>query len=97
MNHLCSTSGGSCLLLQCVKLYLPSGGMRMFRCPRWVSTLQAAELWGWVQGVRLATYMKWPRVCMGNMVARASFIFSAGARTSRGLACRWMPTHPAVF
>ena len=42
-----------------VGLYLPSGGMRVFQCPRWVSTLQAVELWGWVQGVRLAAYMKW--------------------------------------
>ena len=49
-----------------VGLYLPSGGVRMFQCPRWVTTLQAVELWGWVQGVRLATYMKWPRVCVGS-------------------------------
>ena len=40
-----------------VGLYLPLGGMRTFQCPRWVTTLQAAELWGWVQGVRLAAYM----------------------------------------
>ena len=55
-----------------VGLYLPSGGMRMFECPRWVSTLRAAEFWGWVQGIRLATYMKWPRVCVGgdSIVAR---------------------------
>ena len=49
-----------------VGLYLPSGGVRMFQCPRWVGTLQAAELWGWVQGVRLAAYMKRPRVCVGS-------------------------------
>ena len=36
-----------------VGLYLLSGCVRMFQCPRWVGTLQAAELWGWVQGVRL--------------------------------------------
>ena len=43
-----------------------SHGVRMFQCPREVSTLRAAELWGWVQGVRLATYMKWPRVLVGS-------------------------------
>ena len=41
-----------------VGLYLLSGGVRMFQRPRWVTTLQAAELWGWVQGVCPATYMK---------------------------------------
>ena len=63
-----------------VGLYLPSGGMRMFQCPRWVSTLQA-ELWGWVQGVRLATYMKWPRVCVGSdsIVARCQIQGQRGA------------------
>ena len=35
-----------------VAFYLPSGGVRMFQCPRWLGTLQA-ELWGWVKGVRL--------------------------------------------
>ena len=49
-----------------VGLYFPMGGMRMFPCPRWVNTLQAAELWGWVQWVRLAAYMKWPWVCVGS-------------------------------
>ena len=48
-----------------VGLHLASGGMRVFQCPCWVSTLQAAELWGLVQGVRLAAYMKWPLVCLG--------------------------------
>ena len=56
----------------CVGLFLPLGGVRMLECPCWVTTLQVAELWGRVQGVRLATYMKWPRVCVGsdNTVAR---------------------------
>ena len=49
-----------------VGLYLPLGGVCTFRCPRWVTNLQAAELWGWMQGVRLATCMKWPRVCVGS-------------------------------
>ena len=43
-----------------VGLYLPLGGVCMFQCPGWVTTLQAAELWGWVQGVRLATYIYSP-------------------------------------
>ena len=34
-----------------VGLYLPSGGVRMFQCPRWVGTLQAAELLGYVWAV----------------------------------------------
>ena len=29
-----------------VGLYIPKGGIRLFPCPHWVSTLQAAELWG---------------------------------------------------
>ena len=64
-----------------VGLYLPSGGVRMFRCPRYVSTLQAAELWGWVHGVRLATSMKWPRVCVGSdsTVARCQVQGQKGA------------------
>ena len=36
-----------------VGLYLPPGGMCM-------------SPWGWVQGFRLAAYMKWPRVCVGS-------------------------------
>ena len=64
-----------------VGLYLPLGGVRMFQCPSWVSTLQAAELWGWVQGVRLATYVKWPRVCVGSdsTVARCQVQGQRGA------------------
>ena len=64
-----------------VGLYLPSGGMRVFQCPRWVSTLQAAELWGWMQGVCLAAYMKWPRVCVGSdsTVARCQIQGQRGA------------------
>ena len=64
-----------------VGLYLPSGGMRMFPCPRWVGTLQAVELWGWVQGVRVAAYMKWPRVCVGSdsLVARCQIQGQRGA------------------
>ena len=49
-----------------VRSYLPLGGVPMLQCPRWVSTLQAAELCGSVEGVRLATYMKWPTVCVGS-------------------------------
>ena len=62
-----------------VGLYLPSGGMRTFQCPRWVTTLQAAELRAWVQGVRLAAYMQWPRVCVGSdsAVARGHGAFCA--------------------
>ena len=52
--------------MQSIGLCLPSRGVRKFQCPRWVTTLQAAELWGWVQGIRLATYMKCPRVCVGS-------------------------------
>ena len=57
------------------------GGMRMFQCPRWVSTLQAAELWGWVQGIHLAAFMKWPRVFVGNdsTVARCQIQGQRGA------------------
>ena len=55
----------------CVGLFLPLGGMRTFQCPRWVTTLQAAELWGWVQGVRLAADMQWPRVCVGSDITVA--------------------------
>ena len=64
-----------------VGLYLPLGGVRMFRCPRWVTTLQAADLWGWMQGVRLATDMKWPRVCVGSdsTVARCQIQGQRGA------------------
>ena len=64
-----------------VGLYLPSEGVHVFQCPRWVSTLQVAELWGWVQGDRLATYMKWPRVCVGSdsTVARCQVQGQRGA------------------
>ena len=53
----------------------------MFQCPRWVSTLQAAELWGWLQGVRLATHMNWPRVCVDSesIVARCQIQGQRGA------------------
>ena len=65
----------------CVGLYLPLGGMRTFQCPCWVTTLQAAELWGWVQGVRLVAYMQWPRVCVGSdsAVARCQIWGQRGA------------------
>ena len=83
-----------------VGLYLLTEGMRMFPWPRWVSTLQAAELWGWVQGVRLAAYMKWPRVCVGSdsIVAqcqvegqRGAVFCSSQQRIVRALfwLCRW--------
>ena len=64
-----------------VGLYLPLAGVRTFRCPRLVTTLQAAELWGWVQGVRLATYMKGSRFCVGSdsTVARCQIQGQRGA------------------
>ena len=70
----------------CVGLYLPLGGMRPFQGPRWVTTLQAAELWGWVQGVRLAAYMQWPRVCIGSdsTVARCQIQGQRGAAFCAG-------------
>ena len=64
-----------------VAWYLPSGGMRVFQYPRWSSTWRAAELWGWVHGVRLAGFMKWPRVCVGgdNIVGRCQIQGHRGA------------------
>ena len=77
-----------------VGLYLPLGGMRMFQCPRWVSTLQAAELWGWVKGVRLAAYMKWPRVCVGSDSTVARYQGQTGAGFLLGSAT--YPTCPVL-
>ena len=69
-----------------VGLDLPLGGVRTFQCPHWVTTLQAAQLWGWVQGVRLATCVKWPRVCVGSgsIVARCQIQGQRGAAFCAG-------------
>ena len=74
-----------------VGLYLPSGGVHIPQCPQWVSTLQAAELRGWVQGVRLATYMKWPRVCVGS----DSTVARPDPRTERCCFLLWSATYLA--
>ena len=49
------------------------GDIRTFQCPRWVTTLQAAKLWGLVQRVRLVAFMQWPRVCVGSNSAEARY------------------------
>ena len=41
------------------KLLFGRGGVHEpFCCAAWMNTLQMAELWGGVQGVRLAAYMQ---------------------------------------
>ena len=82
--------GGPCSICRCRPCgtrqffcwFIPAiGGRAYVSVPPLGDYLQAAELWGWMQGVRLATYMKWPRVCVGSdsTVARCQIRGQRGA------------------
>ena len=54
-------------------IYLPHKEWRRWLCPRWVTSLQQAELMAAVRAFRLAAYMRWPGAYLGSesFVARA--------------------------
>ena len=54
-------------------VYLLGRGFRHWKCPRWIQTLQQAELLAIVRSFQLAAFMGWERAYLGSdsFVARA--------------------------
>ena len=84
-----------------VGVYLPRGGIRSRVCPRWVHTLQCAELYTVLDTFQLAAYMGWNRAVSESesWVSRAQACVQRPARPTKGLApfflvpCLDIPVH----
>ena len=54
-------------------VYLPGRGYRHWKCPKWIRTLQQAELLAAVRNFQLVAFLRWDRAYLGSgsSVARA--------------------------
>ena len=60
----------------CYGFVVPGSGIRCYKCPAWVASLQQAELLALVQAFKIAGYQGWRRVAVGSdsMVARSQVL-----------------------
>ena len=63
--------------------FVPGSGIRCYKCPAWVDSLQQAELLALVQVFKIAGYKGWRRVAVGSdsLVARSQ-VFGLRCGTS---------------
>ena len=56
--------------------FIPGSGVRCYKCPDWIETLQQAELLALVKAFKIAGYKGWHRVAVGSdsLVARSQVL-----------------------
>ena len=47
-----------------IGIFVPPAGIRYYKCPPWINSLQQAEFYAIVQAYKLARYMSWSRVAV---------------------------------
>ena len=88
--------------------FVPGSGIRCYKCPAWIESLQQAELLALVQAFKIAGYKGWRRVAVGSdsLVARSQVsglrcgtALPVQNRILRQLFCwrRWSRVQLAIF
>ena len=56
--------------------FIPRSGMRCYKCPEWIESLQQVELLALVKAFKIAGYKGWRRVAVGSdsLVARSQVL-----------------------